>query len=354
MASQFSKDLLEWYKVHARTMPWRVPPLDYENGRRADPYRVWLSEIMLQQTQVVTVKAYFQKFTELWPNIHDLAAADLEDVLKAWAGLGYYSRARNLKKCADQIVLDHNGRFPESYDKLKKLPGIGDYTAAAIASIAFGQAVPVVDGNVERVFARTHRITETFPKAKAKVRSLVEASLDTEIPGEFAQATMDLGATICTPRNPVCRLCPVNAVCEGFAHGDQNTYPLKEPKKKKPTRVGAAYVLLNQADEVFLCKRPDKGLLAGMTQVPTTDWTASQDGAVGTVNAPVKGDWKLMGNAKHTFTHFHLELEVWVIQIKGDTDMNGWWCAFRDIKNEALPKVMHKVLTVADSQRVAK
>ncbi len=346
MASEFSRDLLKWYGANARTMPWRVSPSEHAEGERADPYRVWLSEVMLQQTQVVTVKNYFLKFTRLWPTVHDLAAADLEDVLKAWAGLGYYSRARNLKKCADLVVLNHNGRFPETYEGLKALPGIGDYTAAAIASIAFDQAVPVVDGNVERVFARYHRINDTFPGAKPRVRELVKKVLSQKKPGEFAQATMDLGATICTPKNPVCSLCPINSECAGFANGDQITYPRKGPKKTKPTRKGAAFIIMNASGEVFLCKRPEKGLLAGMTQVPTTDWTASKNGATGLDAVPVKAKWNQIGVAKHTFTHFHLELEVWIATGIDKVVEDGWWCARHALEDEALPNVMRKVINV--------
>jgi len=346
MTSAFSRGLLDWYRAHARSMPWRVTPVDHAQGMRADPYRVWLSEVMLQQTQVATVKDYFQKFVTLWPSIHDLAAAELEDVLKAWAGLGYYSRARNLKKCADLVVLEHNGRFPERYDQLMKLPGIGDYTAAAIVSIAFDQPVPVIDGNVERVISRYYRIEETFPRAKPRVREFVTDLLDSDLPGEFAQGTMDLGATICTPRNPVCSLCPVNAGCSGFAHGDQDTYPRKEPKKAKPTRKGAAFVMMNAAGNVFLCKRSEKGLLGGMTQVPTTQWSASKDGATGSAAAPVIAQWIAIGIAKHTFTHFHLELEVWQADNISDTDLEGWWCPPDMLKEEALPKVMLKALAL--------
>lgn len=348
MASDFSRDLLKWYAVHARSMPWRISPADHAAGKTADPYRVWLSEVMLQQTQVVTVREYFLKFTGKWPTVHDLANADLEDVLKAWAGLGYYSRARNLKKCADIVVLEHNGRFPETYDGLKALPGIGDYTAAAIASIVFGVPVPVVDGNVERVIARYDQIAETFPGAKSAVRVRVDELLDATMPGEFAQATMDLGATICTPKNPVCALCPVVKGCNGHKNGEQETYPRKVPKKAKPTRKGAAFVIINSENEVFLCKRPEKGLLGGMTQVPTTDWSAAKDGATGLEAAPLKAEWKNFGIAKHTFTHFHLELTVWKTINVDAVELDGWWCSQNLLKSEALPTVMHKVLSASD------
>ena len=348
MASDFSRDLLEWYAVHARSMPWRVSPSDHAAGKTADPYRVWLSEVMLQQTQVVTVREYFLKFTKKWPTVHDLANADLEDVLKAWAGLGYYSRARNLKKCADKVVLEHNGRFPETYDGLKALPGIGDYTAAAIASIAFSEPVPVVDGNVERVISRYDQIETAFPAAKSLVRDRIGGLLDASMPGEFAQATMDLGATICTPKKPVCALCPVSNGCSGYKNGDQETYPRKAPKKQKPIRKGAAFVMVNSDNEIFLCKRPEKGLLGGMTQVPTTDWSASQDGLTGLEAAPIQAEWKMSGMAKHTFTHFHLELTVWKAANVEEVKLDGWWCSQNLLKFEALPTVMHKVLSATD------
>ena len=218
-ATTFAHRLLEWYTVHARAMPWRIPPHDHRQGVRATPYHVWLSEVMLQQTQVTTVKDYFLKFIEQWPTVYDLAASDLENILKAWAGLGYYSRARNLKKCADVIVSEYGGNFPDNHSELMLLPGIGDYTASAIAAIAFDQAVPVLDGNVERVMAR-HRCIETyFPEAKTQARQMLCDILDPKKPGEFAQAMMDLGATICTPKRPACALCPLNHDCLAFNRG---------------------------------------------------------------------------------------------------------------------------------------
>ncbi|MEL7429345.1 MAG: A/G-specific adenine glycosylase [Pseudomonadota bacterium] len=345
--TDFAPRLLEWYRAHARAMPWRIPPHDHLQGVRADPYRVWLSEIMLQQTQVATVKDYFLKFVALWPDVEDLAAADLEDVLKAWAGLGYYSRARNLKKCADQIVQEHGGRFPQTPEGLKALPGIGDYTAAAIASIAFDVPEPVVDGNIERVISRYFRVETPFPKAKVQTRDWVAKVLDRNAPGEFAQAMMDLGATVCTPKKPSCMLCPLSADCGGRLKGDAETFPRKLPKKEKPTRTGAAFVLLNSRDEVFLCKRGDSGLLAGMTQVPTTNWTASQDGTVDTCEAPVTADWQNAGIARHTFTHFHLQLTVYKAVANKQPGIEGWWCPARGIRSEALPKVMLKAIDIA-------
>jgi len=343
----FSKRLLEWYSIHAREMPWRTPPHEHDQGARTDPYHVWLSEVMLQQTQVATVKQYFLKFVNTWPTVFDLAQSDLEDVLKAWAGLGYYSRARNLKKCADVIVADHSGQFPQRYDELKKLPGIGDYTASAIASIAFDQPVAVVDGNVERVISRHRKIETRFPEAKAETKSLVTGMLDHAKPGEFAQATMDLGATICSPKRPACSLCPVNADCKGFENGNAELFPFKQQKAEKPTRRGAAYVMFNSDGDVFLCKRQNTGLLAGMTQVPTNAWNSRQDGSTGAEEAPSSAQWKKCGIAKHTFTHFHLELTVWSARDVEKVNLKGWWCPVDAVYGEAMPKIMLKVVETA-------
>jgi A/G-specific adenine glycosylase len=342
----FAHRLLEWYDMNAREMPWRVPPEDHAQGVRADPYHIWLSEVMLQQTQVATVKEYFLKFIKKWPTVFDLAASDQEDVLKAWAGLGYYSRARNLKKCADIVVAQHQGKFPQTFEELKKLPGIGDYTASAIASIAFDQAVAVLDGNVERVMARHERIETTFPEAKSETKVMLAEILDAKRPGEFAQATMDLGATICTPKRPACSLCPINDDCLGFIHGDAELFPYKKPKAVKPTRKGAAFVILNENEEIFLCKRPETGLLAGMTQVPTNDWNSNQDGCTDTTDAPFQADWENAGIAKHTFTHFHLKLNVWTAKISTTIPMDGWWCKIEKLEHEALPNVMKKAINV--------
>ena len=345
--ASFAHRLLEWYDVHAREMPWRIPPHDHAQGVRANPYHVWLSEVMLQQTQVVTVKEYFLKFINKWPTVFDLAKSDQEDVLKAWAGLGYYSRARNLKKCADVIVAEHEGKFPQTFDELKKLPGIGDYTASAIASIAFDQPVPVLDGNVERVMSRHRRIEAYFPEAKAETKLMLGEILDLNRPGEFAQATMDLGATICTPKRPACALCPVNEDCLGLQNGDAELFPYKKPKARKPTRKGAAFVIQNQNGDVFLCKRPQEGLLAGMTQVPTTDWNSRQDGSVDTSEAPIGAVWQKMGVAKHTFTHFHLYLTVWKTCSSRTPNLSGWWCDRNMLKDEAIPTIMRNVIKIA-------
>lgn len=346
----FSANLLNWYDANARQMPWRIMPADGKKGIFQDPYLTWLSEVMLQQTQVTTVKDYFLKFITNWPTINDLANADEEDVLKAWAGLGYYSRARNLKKCANLVVEEHNGKFPQSVDTLLKLPGIGDYTASAISSIAYGKAVPVVDGNVERVITRFKRIKTPIPEAKPQIRNITNGLLDKNRAGDFAQAMMDLGATICTPKKPDCPLCPVGDNCQANAKGDMEIYPVKIPKKAKPRRKGAAFVIVNSTGAVYLQKRKDSGLLAGMSEVPTSEWNSNEDGETGIEAAPllcdIKNKWLACKPIKHTFTHFHLELEVWTTKsdnIKG----NGWWSAPEKIGNEALPTVFTKVIKSA-------
>lgn len=343
---KFNTKLLKWYDTHARPMPWRIMPSDSKNGAFQDPYFTWLSEVMLQQTQVATVREYFLKFTTKWPTVHDLAAADTEDVMKAWAGLGYYSRARNLKKCADLIVTEYEGVFPSNIEELKKLPGIGDYTASAIASIAFGKAVPVVDGNVERVVTRLNCIATPIPEAKPQIREITESLLSKTRAGDFAQAMMDLGATLCTPKKPTCSLCPVNNICNAYANDTMQNYPVKLPKKTKPTRKGAAFVIFNSSGAVYLQKRIPSGLLGGMSEVPTTGWNSNQDGMTGIEAAPFIAEWETRKPIRHTFTHFHLELEVWTVRNEVALD-NGWWSAMDEVAEEALPTVFKKVISSA-------
>ncbi|MEM9438038.1 MAG: A/G-specific adenine glycosylase, partial [Pseudomonadota bacterium] len=254
-------------------MPWRVGPADRAQGERPDPYRVWLSEVMLQQTTVVTVRDYFLKFISIWPTVSDLAAAEDADVMAAWAGLGYYARARNLLKCARAVVTDHRGVFPDTREELLTLPGIGPYTASAIAAIAFDEPATVVDGNVERVMARLHDIHTPLPKAKAELTEIAELYTPRHRPGDYAQAVMDLGATICTPRNPVCGICPVRTPCVARREGTALDLPKKEPKKPKPTRRGTAYVAFREDGAILLETRPEKGLLGGMLGFPTTEWS---------------------------------------------------------------------------------
>ena len=338
--------LLAWYDAHHRDLPWRVPPRDLARGVRPDPYRVWLSEVMLQQTTVEAVKAYFLAFVEKWPTVTALAAAAPDDVMKAWAGLGYYSRARNLKACADRVAAT-GGTFPDSEDGLRALPGIGAYTAAAIAAIAFDRPAAVVDGNVERVIARLHSISTPLPQAKAEIRARVEDLVPADRPGDFAQATMDLGATLCTPRRPRCMLCPVREDCSALANGDPELYPVRAAKPEKPLRRGAAFVAVRSDGAVLLRKRPDKGLLGGMSEVPTTGWTARADGATDAAAAPFAADWQRAGSIGHVFTHFSLDLAVFRAATDRPAPAGHFWSGAEGISAEALPTVMKKAIEAA-------
>lgn len=340
--------LLAWYDRHHRDLPWRTPPARGKTGIRTDPYRVWLSEVMLQQTTVQAVKAYFDRFTALWPGVEDLAAAPTEAVMAAWAGLGYYARARNLKKCAEAVAFEHGGRFPDTEEDLLALPGIGAYTAAAIAAIAFNRKATVVDGNVERVVTRLHRIATALPAAKPEIRVVTAQMVPDDRPGDFAQAMMDLGATICTPRRPACALCPLNGDCRALAESDPELYPVKAAKKEKPVRRGAAYVAVGPGPSIYLRRRPDNGLLGGMSEVPGTAWTAREDGASDVSGAPFPADWTPAGTITHVFTHFELRLTVY----RSDTNRvqesdDGWWQPVDKIDRAALPTVMKKAIAAA-------
>jgi len=341
-------DLLAWYDRHHRRLPWRVSPTDRRHGEAADPYRVWLSEIMLQQTTVAAVKSYFEAFTARWPAVGDLAAADEADVMKAWAGLGYYSRARNLKACAEAVVRDHGGRFPETEAGLLALPGIGPYTAAAIAAIAFDRPATVVDGNVERVVARLFAVEAEMPAAKPEIRRLAATLTPTVRPGDFAQAMMDLGATICTPRKPACGLCPWSASCLGRLSGSPEALPRRAAKAARPTRVGTVFVAVRVDGAVLLRRRPPKGLLGGMTEAPGGAWIEAAGGVEST--PPVAGGWRrIAGTVAHTFTHFHLELTVMRGDVAAGTPApeGCWWSTPAEIAGEALPTVFRKAVTAA-------
>ncbi len=336
--------LLAWYDRHRRTLPWRALP-----GVASDPYKVWLSEIMLQQTTVKAVGPYFETFLARWPNIASLGRADLDDVLRLWAGLGYYSRARNLHACAVAVLRDHDGAFPDTEDGLRALPGIGPYTAAAIAAIAFARQTMPVDGNIERVVSRLYAIEQPLPKAKPLVQRMATTLLADSRAGDSAQALMDLGATICTPKKPACALCPMNADCVARLRGDQETFPRKAPKKAGVLRRGAAFLVTRGNDEILLRTRPDKGLLGGMTEVPTTAWTTDWDEATALSGAPAFSDvrWhRRAGAVHHVFTHFPLDLIVYAASVPARTKApEGMrWVSIADLPGEALPNLMRKVI----------
>ncbi|QFT45152.1 A/G-specific adenine glycosylase [Roseivivax sp. THAF40] len=340
--------LLEWYDRHARTMPWRVGPAARKAGMRPDPYRIWLSEVMLQQTTVAAVKSYFEAFTARWPTVSDLAGAADADVMAAWAGLGYYARARNLLKCARAVVADHDGVFPDSYDGLLTLPGIGPYTAAAIAAIAYDEAATVVDGNVERVMARLHDEHTPLPQSKPILTRHAETLTPEARPGDYAQAVMDLGATICTPKRPACGLCPWREACAAWAAGTQAELPKKAPKKKKPVRFGIAYLVRRVDGAWLLERRPDSGLLGGMLGWPGSDWI---DVTAGTPEAapPIRAEWKtLPDEARHTFTHFHLRLGLRTALVPMErVPERGEFVAPEDFRPADLPTLMRKAFDLA-------
>ncbi len=324
---------MAWYDANARDLPWRV-----KQGRakkNIDPYRVWLSEVMLQQTTVAAVGPYFAKFLKLYPDVQALAAAPREQVLEAWAGLGYYSRARNLHAAAK--LLAANG-FPKTEAGWRELPGIGAYTAAAIAAIAFGQATNVVDGNVERVMARLFAVETPLPDAKSELRALAAQFVTAERPGDWAQALMDLGAMICTPKNPQCLLCPARVSCAAFAAGAPETFPRRAAKAAKLKRFGVAFRIQGPSG-IFMVRRPDKGLLGGMAALPTTEWrTEKLTRAEVLKQAPAKAKWRQRCSVRHVFTHFALELDVWSAESEAEPAVEGWWSP----DTAALPTVFKK------------
>ena len=336
-----SRPLLDWYDAYARVMPWRVGPQERRAGVRPDPYRVWLSEVMLQQTMVAAVRDYFRRFTARWPTVGELAGAEDGAVMAEWAGLGYYARARNLLKCARAVVADHGGVFPGDSTALRSLPGIGPYTAAAIAAIAFDEAATVVDGNVERVVARLFAVEDPLPGAKSKLAERAARLTPTERPGDFAQAMMDLGATICTPRNPACGICPLMDLCRARAAGIAPSLPRKSAKAVKPERQGIAYVATRDDGAVLLERRPEKGLLGGMLGWPGTDWAE----VLPEPSPPVPADWQEAARTvRHTFTHFHLTLTVMTARVAGGTAPGrGSFVARGDFRPASLPTVMRKV-----------
>ena len=333
--------LLDWYDAHARLLPWRAKP-----GETPEPYHVWLSEIMLQQTTVTTVKPYFEKFLTLFPDIFALAAAEDEAVMAAWAGLGYYSRARNLLKCAGEIVATHDGVFPDTEDALLALPGIGPYTAAAIAAIAFNRPAAPVDGNIERVLARLYKLETPLPALKAEVKAQNQKIVPHDRPGDFAQAMMDLGATVCTPKRPDCLICPWRDICTARAATIAETLPKRAPKKPKPERAGVLFWLENARGDVLMARRPDKGLLGGMLVFPSTGWDAPNDARLpDLLPTEMQAAWTPLDvEIVHVFTHFRLTLKP-----VAQTAPKGWrkpagfeWVSPSDFADRALPGLMMK------------
>ncbi len=333
--------MLAWYDIHRRALPWRAP-----KGSKADPYAVWLSEIMLQQTTVQAVGKYYRRFIARWPNVEDLAAAPLDDVLAAWAGLGYYARARNLHAAAKIVANELGGRFPRSIEELRKIPGIGPYTAGAIAAIAFDVKAAAVDANAERVIARYFAVRESLREAKPKLRALTESILPDKRSGDFAQALMDLGSTICTPKRPACQNCPWFDDCEARKLGIQETLPARNEKPARPLKRGAAFVARDRQGAVLLVKRPEKGLLGGMRQPPLGPWTErfpSQKEAM--LQAPFAAEWrKRPGIVRHGFTHFELEIEVYSAAVAKRPKADGDWFAAGDLDEAALPTIMRKIV----------
>jgi len=342
--SRIIADLLAHYDSHRRRLPWRADP-----GVRPDPYHVWLSEIMLQQTTVQTVIPYFQAFLQRWPRVADLAAAEQDAVMHAWQGLGYYSRARNLLKCARVVVTEHDARFPETEAGLLKLPGIGPYTAAAIAAIAFDQPTMPVDGNIERVTARLHAVETPMPVVKPELRQRAATLIAADRPGDMAQALMDLGATICTPRTPSCGTCPISRDCRARERGIAADLPRKAPKKARPTRHAVFFWLSRGDGAVLFRRRPDKGLLGGMVLPPSTEWRDAEPWPEAETrrHAPeAVGLQPLNGGVSHTFTHFHFQMQVWTGHITDAAAFDGpddVWCQPDRLDRLALPTVAKKV-----------
>jgi len=341
--SDIAQQLLGWYDTHRRTLPWRALP-----GVTPDPYHVWLSEIMLQQTTVATVKGYFEKFLARWPRVHDMAAASQDEVMTMWAGLGYYARARNMHKCAITVTHEHNGTFPRTSAELIKLPGIGPYSAAAIAAIAFNESAAVVDGNVERIMARLLDDHTPLPKLKDSLRAALPEFIPSDRPGDFAQASMDLGATICTPKKPNCLICPWRTVCKARAVGSMELLPIKAPKKLKPTRHANAFWLVADGS-VLLERRPEKGLLGATVGLPVGAWLENNDfPSNNTTGAPVATKWATLGEiATHTFTHFHLKSRIMFAELNKRPPLHDnrqlFWCPLDQLPDQGLPTVFKKM-----------
>ena len=343
MTASISDNLLAWYDRNARDLPWRNPPGRALPDDPAWPYRVWLSEVMLQQTTVAAVKPYFAKFVETWPDVAALAAASDDDVMAAWAGLGYYSRARNLLKCARAVAAE--GGFPATEAELRKLPGLGDYTAAAVAAIAFGRRAVVVDANVERVVARLFAIDEPLPGARRAIRAAADSITPTARSGDFAQALMDLGSHVCTSRAPRCLICPLAADCAGRLEGAPERLPVKPPKKVVPQRTGTAFWITRaRGKEVWLVTRPAQGMLGGMRALPDDGWSAQDDGSG---KPPLAGDWQRLGAVRHGFTHAHLTLEVRRLDTLSRPRGEGQWWPVEKIAEAGLATLFAKAAALA-------
>lgn len=355
-ARSFAQSVLNWYDAHARALPWRLAPQQAfgKNKKRPDPYRVWLSEIMLQQTTVATVGPYFAKFLERWPHVSMLAAAPTEHVLAEWAGLGYYARARNLHKCA-QHVAARNNAFPTTSQELQKLPGIGPYTSAAIAAICFDEKIAVLDGNVERVLARFLALNEPVNLAKPRLREYLQ-NLVPDRAGDFAQAMMDLGATICAPKATQCNLCPLAQDCRGKALGNPTDWPIPAPKAKQKKQFAHAFVLFNSVGEILLQQRAETGLLASMMEVPNSTWGSEKSSP----QYPVEGHWKSAGQVRHLFTHIDLTMNVWALHQLQKFQAEAWpetsaleaqsmprWVPLDRLDQEAVPTLFRKVIAKA-------
>jgi len=338
--SRLREALLDWYDAGARSLPWRAGP---GSEARTDPYRVWLSEVMLQQTTVPHATPYFLSFTERWPTVGDLAAAADADLMAAWAGLGYYARARNLLACARAVAGQHGGVFPDTEAGLRALPGVGVYTAAAVAAIAFGREANVVDGNVERVMARLFAVETPVPAARPELARLAGSLVTDDRPGDWAQALMDLGATVCRPKSPACLVCPIRTWCAGYATGAPERYPIKTKKADRPHRLGVAYVMRDAEGRVALVQRPAKGLLGGMLGLPTSDWSAAALETIPAEPPPMECDWQDAGAIEHVFTHFSLTLSVRVAAGLAEDAGHYVWLGEDEALN-ALPTVFAKAL----------
>ena len=353
VAADIAPALLRWYDGNARDLPWRDGPKSRKRMRRAgakpDPFRVWLSEIMLQQTTVATVTPRYAEFLERWPTVEAMAGAPVDEILGQWAGLGYYARARNLHKCAVAVTRDHGGKFPDTEEALRALPGIGDYTAAAIAAIAFGKPAIVVDGNIERVVSRLYAVEMPLPAAKSKIKNHARDIWPEKRAGDFAQGLMDLGAVVCRPKAPHCHACPVSEHCAAYSVGRTEEFPKKAKKKPRPKRVGAVFALKNRKGDILFERRPEKGLLGGMQGLPGSPWVETPNGDA-TVDAPVGARWRHKGEVTHIFTHFHLTLDVFVaVAPKGFRRASDQlWISPKDAR---LPSVMKKAVELASNTK---